>query len=234
MNLTEELKRIKEIMQVKESNEEDIQLYIDLLSDMSPASDNYKKYYNKLKTDYGVDFNKINNDDEYIRSATLSNIKSKSDFLSWAKYIKYAKQIFHLRHIDISLKRNKSVPYETAKTYLNNMGITVEYKKYDGSGNYAWAGGSTVTLPDNVNLGTLIHEIGHVFDDTIYRDGVSKKQTNASSSYGIGDAGEVFAENVMHFFMNPDELKKHLPEVYSDLNERIPNELKSNIEKMFR
>jgi hypothetical protein len=223
----------KEIIKLIENTSEDVQLYVDMLSMWDQNSDKFKKYYDILKSKYGVDYHKINNDEHYISTANLDNIKTKDDFLSFDKYIIYAKEIYALRKIGIiSLKNNREVDFETAKQYLTSIGVKVKYKKYSGIGNYAQASGNTIELSDEIDIGSLIHELGHVIDHTVYKNGISKVQTNASSYYMIGDAGEVFAENIMNFFLNPSKLKQYLPHVYKDLDKRISSKWKINIRKL--
>jgi len=207
---------------------------IDILAMWSPENPRFKRYYDLLKKEYGIDFNKINNDDYYIKNVELSNIKSKTDFLSWNNYIKYATNVYKQRNINISFKTNKVLTFDEAKVYLSNIGVPVKHKKYNGSGNYAQVIGNEMTISDEIDVGTLIHELGHVYDNTKYKDGISKLNTNASSYYGIGKSNEVFAENFTHFFMTPSTLKSKLPEVYNDLNNRISSKWKSNINKLMK
>ncbi len=111
----------------------------------------------------------------------------------------------------------------------NKLGFDVEHKEYAGFGNYAQASTNKIEMPQTADINTVIHEIGHVFYNLKYKDGIASSLTHASSYYGIDMAGEVFAENFMHYFIAPDFIKMYLPEVYSDLNKRIPDKWKKEI-----
>jgi len=207
--------------------EEEIQQLIDIIS-MSPEK--YGKYIKLLKSKYGIDFFDNYNDDIFIEDANLSDIKDKNDFLNFDNYIKYAKKIFSLRKIELPYDIDKTVKHSSVKRIGNLLGYKTKIKEYSGSGNYAsFDLIGTITTPEVVDVNTLIHEIGHYFD-YVYSNGykgVAKKITFASSRYHIAKNNEVFAENFKHYFTAPDLLKNHLPDVYDELNNRIPQKYKT-------
>ncbi len=230
LDLKEIRNKIREYLFENIDNEEMIQTLIDAISTDS-NNPRMQKYKDILKNQYGVDYDELDKDKLYIESANLENILSKDKFMNWDNYVKYAKKIFQLRgmgtiHINY-LKEGISA--EEVKKILEPYKIEVIIKEYSGEGNYASATNSSITIPAVVDLGVLIHELGHVYDHQFYHDGISKLLTNASSPYRIQNSNEVFAENFMHFFLAPEQLKKYLPEVYDDLDRRISSNWKQLI-----
>jgi hypothetical protein len=217
---------------VRENREEEIQLYLDVIAD-DPNNSRLDKYKEILWSEYGVDWKKEIKDDDYLNSVDLDNIKEKTDFRNWDTYVKYAKEVYAKRKLgDPRLSVSKEIPIDYVRTILAPLGIEVEFREYSGEGNYAQHISGKIQIPDPCDLGTLIHEIGHEFDEKVYKEGVSKKNTNASSSYMIGNVGEVFAENFMHYFLASGWLKGKLPEVWDDLNNKIPSKWKNIVNKL--
>ncbi len=226
--------RLSDIL--KETNrDEEIQMYIDIISS-NPNSPAYKKYKTQLKDKYGVDYDKEygNHDENLIKNASLDNIKTKKDFLDFNNYQKYAKRIFQLRSIATKQPKhiNKEASFSDVEAVANRLGFKVKERAYSGSGNYAQASGNRIDVPDPVDVNTLIHEMGHIYHNIHYGDGIASTITYASSHYQIGYADEVFAENFKHFFIAPKFLKQHLPEVYKDLNSKIKSDWKREVKKL--
>lgn len=209
-------------------NNPEVQMYFDIIS-TNPSK--YTKYIDLLKTKHNIDFYEFYNDEKYINNVDLNDIKSQDDFLSYDNYIEYAKNVFRKRGITLPKQVDKTVDIETVRNIGEEMGFKVIAKEYTGgSGNYASYGGNAVTVPPIVDVNTLIHEIGHFFDHEYSNEyeGVAKTLTYASSTYGLGgQSDEVFAENFLHYFIAPNLLKSKLPEVYKELNHKIPNKFKT-------
>lgn len=219
---------------LRESDEEDIQMYLDVIAD-NPNSPSVDRYKDILKVQYGVDWESVIKDDEYLNNVDLNNIKDKSDFRNWDTYIKYAKAVYAARKlVDPKLSVSVEIPLPDVSDVVKPLGITTKFKPYSWEGNYAQHRGGVIEIPDPCDVGTLVHELGHAFDELVYKDGISKKNTNASSSYMIGNVGEVFAENFMHYFLAPVWLKQNLPVVYNDLDSRIPASWKSVIRELLK
>lgn len=176
---------------------------------MNPTSPAYQKYKDILKSKFGVDYDKLDKDNQYIDSANLSNILSKGDFLNFDNYIKYAKKIFQLRGlIDKQPKHYEGyISIEQAKEIGEKLNCRIEYREYNGSGNIAGHDLiNTIIMPNEIDVNTFIHELGHHFDHYYSRDyeGLAKTITYTSSPYEIGKSNEVFAENFMHYFIAPN------------------------------
>lgn len=219
---------IKEFLNedINKNKKEEIQTLIDIIS-MNPSK--YQKYVDLLKDKYNIDYYKIDKDNEYIENANLNDIKSKNDFLNFNNYIKYAKKIFGLRNIPLQKNIDKEINANTIKEIGEKLGFKTKIKEYSGNGNYAaFDLVDTIIVPQKVDVNTLIHEIGHFFDHKYSNNyqGLAKTITHASSSYGISKSNEVFAENFLHFFIAPNMLKEKLPNVYEELNEKIPEKFK--------
>jgi len=210
---------------------ETIQMYLDIIAD-NPTNPKFDKYKDILLTKYGVNWKDEIKDGEYISNIDLNNIKDKSDFKSWDSYVKYAKEIFHIRNLGEPIISNDNlIPFEYVKKILRPLGLKVKDNSSTSVGNYAQHMTGQIQIPDPCDIGILIHEIGHEFDEKVYKDGISKKNTNATSSYAINNAGEVFAENFKYYFIASSWLKRSMPEVYNDLNTRIPSTWKTIIKK---
>ena len=227
---------IREYLNEQQSVEKDeeIQQLIDIIS-MNPNK--YDKYIDILKTKYNVDFNEIYNDEKYVNNPNLNDKKTKNDFLNFDNYIKYAKNIFIKRKITQPNYVDKTISSDEVKKLGNKLGFNVKIKEYSGSGNYAsFDLIDTITIPSEVDINTLIHEIGHFFDHNYSKDynGLAKTITHASSSYHIDKSNEVFAENFLHYFIAPNILKIKLPEVYEELDSKIPNKFKILLNQLLK
>ena len=227
---------IREYLNEQQSvgKDEEIQQLIDIIS-MNPNK--YGKYIDILKTKYDVDFNEIYNDDKYVNNPNLNDIKTKNDFLNFDNYIKYAKNIFNKRKITQPNYVDKTISSDDVKKLGNKLGFNTKIKEYSGSGNYAsFDLVDTITIPSEVDVNTLIHEIGHFFDHNYSKDynGLAKTITHASSPYHIDKSNEVFAENFLHYFIAPNILKTKLPEVYEELDSKIPNKFKILLNQLLK
>lgn len=214
------------------SDNEDIQTLVDIISS-NPSK--YQKYIDLLKNKYNFDFFEHYNDDNFLEHVSLDDIKNVGDFLSYQKYIEYAKKIFKLRNLKKPKHLDKTVSRNKIKELSNFFGLNVKFKKYTGFGNYAEYSPGLLTIPEKVDVNTLIHELGHFFDHySKGYEGIAKSNTHASSFYGISKSDEVFAENFLHYFIAPKWLNKNLPNVYKELNNKIPNKFKKEIRKLVK
>lgn len=218
------------------SSEEEIEMYLDIIS-MNPDNPSYDKYKAVLKDKFNIDWKKMLNDDFYIENASLDDIKTKNDFRDWGKYIKYAKDIFYLRGMGKNQSEIKEIEDEIDLNKATEIGdllnFKVKYKPYTSiSDDIASANKSFLTMPESLDVNTFIHELGHVYDNKYYKEGISKDIVYASTPYGLRDGGECFAENFKLYFIYPNFLKKYLPKVYNDLNKRINSKWKNVIRGM--
>lgn len=220
--------------QQNSEKDEEIQQLIDIIS-INPKK--HRRYIDILKTKHNIDFYDLYNDEKYINNVKLDDIKSKEDFLNFDNYIKYAREIFKKRNISQPNYIDKTVGSDRVKKLGDILGFNVKVKEYSGSGNYAsFDLINTVTTPSEVDVNTLIHEIGHFFDHSYSNgyDGLAKTITWAFSPYHIDKNNEVFAENFLHYFIAPNLLKSKLPEVYKELNSKIPNKFKIILNQLLK
>lgn len=216
------------------SDNEEVQQYIDIIS-IDPEK--YKKYIDILKSKYNIDFYHYYKDNIYLNNIDLNNIRKKNEFLNFDNYIKYAKLIFNKRNIPQPHNIDKTIDSSIVQKIADYFGFKLKIKEYTGNGNYAsFDLINTITVPEKVDVNTLIHEIGHFFDHKYSNDykGLAKTITHASSPYRIDKNNEVFAENFLHYFIAPNLLKKYLPEVYNELNQKIPNKFKSILNNLIK
>lgn len=221
--------------EISDVNSEEIQMYLDVIS-LDANSGKYDKYKQILRDKFNIDWRDYIKDDEYIQNANLGEIKLKTDFMSFEKYIEYAKKIFELRGL-ARIQPNhirKSIDINKATKIGQILSFKVELKEYIGTGNYAEVQSDILRMPNTVDINTFIHELGHIYDHTQYQSENAKILTNASSFYGINNGGEVFAENFMHYFIAPEFLQQHLPEVYADLDRNINPTWKKTIQFLIK
>lgn len=225
--LLERNSNLNQLSEDEDKDEDTIEMLLDIISD-DPNSSKYDKYKDELLNKYGIDWKLKINDDSYIQSANLDDIKNKKDFRDYNHYITYARKIWKLRKIPQLKSIDKTINIDIVKSKLKNLNIDV-VEISENSKNLAQAIGNRIEIPNPCSIDFLIHEIGHVFDNTIYKGKIAKIATNAISFYDIGTACEVIAENFCYYFLSKDLLKNKLPLVYNDLNNSIPSEWKSTI-----
>lgn len=218
------------------SSEEEIEMYLDIIS-MNPDNPSYDKYKAVLKDKFNIDWKKMLNDDFYIENVNLDDIKNVKDFRNWDKYVKYAKEIFHLKGVGRGQSEIKEIDGEIDLNKATEIGeilnFKIQYKpNYSPMDTIATASKSFINMPKSLDINTFIHELGHVYDNKYYKEGISKDIVYASTPYGLRTGGECFAENFKLYFIAPSFLKKYLPEVYSDLNKRINSKWKNVIRGM--
>ena len=213
---------------LNESYTEEQQQYIDIIA-MDPVRN--AKYKANLK-ELGVDFDSIFLDLEHIQNANLRDIKKKTDFLDYGNYIEYARKIFAIRNLNLPSHIDKTLGFAEVVEVGERLGFKVELRNYTGYGNYASHSFGHISVPNPVDVNTLIHEMGHQFDYATNYMGFAKTITHASSPYAIYKNSEVFAENFMHYFIAPEWLKSNLPEVFRELDGKITREYKTVIRGM--
>jgi hypothetical protein len=219
-----------------ELNEESQQL-VDIIS-MNPNSDKYQKYKDILLNKFGINFDDYYKDDYYIENANLSDIKRKDDFVNYDKYIEYAKKIFKIRGLfnDYHAQNIEGIiTIDEAKEIGDKLDFKIINQEYSGGAeNYASHSIDVITIPNEVDINTFVHEIGHHYDhfESKEYEGLANTSTYASSLYEIGKSDEVFAENFKNYFISPNWLKEKLPMVYSELDTNINEKYKKVILKL--
>lgn len=232
--------RCKSLLELlrESSQEEMIQLYVDII-DTTDDADKKRKYVDLLKKQYNYDYKEKKGN---AATPSLDNVLGADDFGSFDEYRKYAKKILRLRlggkyigTVEDIAKIDKSYSFEECTNIVAPIGIKTNLSNsIDSHGNYASAGSTTINLPSEVDVYTLIHEMGHIYDEKYYRAGPSKILTNSISFYGCGNAGECFAENFAAYFLSPSTLKSKLPAVYKDLNSAVNSTWKKVISDILK
>lgn len=215
------------------SSEEEIQMYIDLLDDLDISDSKYEKYYNILKSKFGIEHKKINYR-YYIDNPNLNNLKTKEDFPNFKLYVDYCKAIWRERKIiEFEHLRDYSViQLQNLESLCNEINIkliwTNESSMGHGSSNY-------IKLPkeDGNNLYFVLHELGHVYDyqNNISLDSICKDMRFSPTIYGCSTSGETFAENFYYYFVKPKQLKKEFKNTFLELNKIINLKWKNLIKK---
>jgi hypothetical protein len=217
---------------IYKENEEEIQMYIDILNDMDESNPRYEKYKDILKTKYNMDYKKIDYS-YYINNPNLKDLKTKNDFPNFKLYVDYCKAIWRERKlIDFEHNRNYNnldiVNIEGLCKQLNiKFSITSESMQGHGSSDYI------KLSKDGLNKYFVLHELGHVYD---YRynssiENICKDMRFSPTIYGCNNSGETFAENFYFYFDNPSLLKNKLKQCYTQMNKLINTKWKSTIKK---
>jgi tRNA nucleotidyltransferase (CCA-adding enzyme) len=221
--------------EVTMSSEEEKQLLIDVIS-MNPKNPSYDKYREILKNKYGVEYESIDKDDYYVNNIDLSDIKTKKDFLNFDKFREYGRKITVKRGIADSSQQLDVDNMKEEDLIQAAKDFEYEWKEDSNDSRINWASVSaanSMKTPVPCDMGTYLHELGHILDYKVNYSGLAKEFTNASSWYNV-NSGEVFAENFMHFFLSPELLVEKLPHVYDELNLIIPEEWKLKISDLLQ
>jgi 8-oxo-dGTP pyrophosphatase MutT (NUDIX family) len=216
---------------------EEAQQYIDIIS-MNPKLEKYQKYKVILKDKFGIDFDSIYKDQEYIDNANLNDIKKQDDFLDFGNWLDYAKIISKKRgFIPMNLYDTSSNKYkltdeiwsETSKKlnfYIKK--VPYEERGTDG-GDIARAFGNTIYYTEYADFYYFLHELGHIYNFQNNIEGIIKNPAYSPTNYGTTNSGETFAENFAIYFINPMALKNWNEDVYnamdSEINEKYKNEI---------
>jgi hypothetical protein len=203
-------------------DQERIQLYKDIVSTTSDRSK--IKKYKALLLDMGYDYDAEVKDDEYLNNPSLDDIKVLSDFESFDKYKRYASKMYSIRTKSIKQPKEPDIVIgiDDIAAQITKLGITIKVNNNYDRYNYAAASRGIITLPQRFGIATLIHELGHIIHYETGYVGIASEASHSSSFYGLGDAGEVFAENIKHYYINPDYLKRVSPKVYNEIKRLVP------------
>ncbi len=218
---------------------EEAQLFIDIISD-NPEIASSSRYKKILYDNYGIDFDAINNDDKYIDDASLHDVKTQNDFLSFDKWLKYGKIISEKRGFINPTAFDNAMSIGVSDEKLLEISKKLEFdlvkipyiERGSGSGDVARVEGNTLKYAF-MDAYYLAHELGHIFSHKYNVHGwQSLMATNAPTKYGNTNQGEAFAENFAIYFIAPDWLKSKLPLVYHELDVHIPNLWKDEIREV--
>jgi hypothetical protein len=216
---------------------EEAQQYIDIIS-MNPKLDKYQKYKVILKDKFGIDFDSIYKDQEYIDNANLNDIKKQDDFLDFDNWLNYAKIISKKRgFIPMDSYLTPSDKYKLTDEIWNETSKNLDFiikkipytERGTGSGDIARAFGDTIYYTDYADFYYFLHELGHIYNFQNNIEGIIKNPAYSPTNYGTTNGGETFAENFAIYFINPMALKNWNEDVYnamdSEINEKYKNEI---------
>ena len=216
---------------------EEAQQYIDIIS-MNPKLEKYQKYKVILKDKFGIDFDSIYKDQEYIDNANLNDIKKQGDFLDFGNWLDYAKIISKKRgFVPMDLYATPSDKYKLTDEIWNETSKNLDFiikkipytERGTGSGDIARAFGDTIYYTDHADFYYFLHELGHIYDFKNNIKGIIKNPAYSPTNYGTTNGGETFAENFAIYFINPMALKNWNEDVYnvmdSEINEKYKNEI---------
>lgn len=204
-----------------QSENGDIQMYIDIIDNLDKNDIKRNKYIKILKDKYDYDYIE-NDDDENINGADINNIKNINDFKSYKNYKTYSEKIFEIRTKNIdyskfygnkikSIDRNQLInlleKYNIKSSFINGY---ISHPTDKINKNISWAG-------DTIDSSHILHEIGHFFDDDI-----KIPTTYSLTDYGLTNIGECTAESIMLFLLNPKYYNELLPNVGKYIQNKLP------------
>jgi hypothetical protein len=206
------------------SDNEEIQMYIDIIDGLEKNDPKREKYINTLKTKYNYDYIE-GNDEDYINNANLNDIKDLNDFKSFSNYKKYAEKILRLREktTDYSKFYNYS-PTSISKeelirllekykinSYFNKNGVYSSPSGGKDEMSIDWAG-------DTFDKSHVLHEIAHFFDDKIHIP-----ITYSLTDYGLTNQIECTCDSIMLYLLNTNYYKKIFPDIGKYIEKNIPS-----------
>ena len=216
------------------------QQLIDIISS-NPQLEKYQKYKVILKDKFGIDFDSIYKDQEYIDNANINDIKKQDDFFDFDNWLKYAKIISKKRgFIPMDLYDVPSDKYKLTDEIWNetskNLNFNVKKIPYiergtDG-GDIARAFADTIYYTDQADFYYFLHELGHIYDFQNNIKGIIKNPAYSPTNYGTNNSGETFAENFAIYFINPMALKNWNEDVYNSLDSQINTKYKNEISRI--
>lgn len=205
----------------KMSNENDIQMLIDIIDDLDINSDKRTKYINILKDKYGYNYTE-NNDEYYINNANLYDIKSQKDFKSYMKYKLYAKKILRIREENIDYSKF----YNYRPTTIDKKPLINLLEKYKIKSFFTKKGSISSPIKDEMSIdwagnifdkSHILHEIGHFFDDDIIIP-----ITYSLTDYGLTNQKECTCESIMLFLLNKEYYISILPDIGGYIDKNLP------------
>jgi hypothetical protein len=216
---------------------EEAQQYIDIIS-MNPKLEKYQKYKVILKDKFGIDFDSIYKDQEYIDKANLNDIKKQDDFLDFDNWLNYAEIISKKRgFVRMDSYLTPSDKYKLTDEIWNETSKNLDFiikkipytERGTGSGDIARAFGDTIYYTDHADFYYFLHELGHIYNFQNNIEGIIKNPAYSPTNYGTTNGGETFAENFAIYFINPMALKNWNEDVYNamdlEINEKYKNEI---------
>jgi len=221
---------------------EEAQTYIDILSTNS-LSGNYQKYKDILKDKFGIDFDSLNKDQEYIDNASLNDIKKQDDFLNFDNWLIYAKKVSKMRgfvNMDLYDTPNDIMTDSIWNEMAKKLDFEVEKVPYEehntGSGDIARTMADRVYYTEHADLYYFLHELGHVYDfqNKLEANRIVKNPAYSPTHYGTTNAGEDFAENFAIYFINPTALKNWNKDVYEEMDAVINDKYKKEVNKLLK
>lgn len=196
---------------VKESKEEDILFYVDVLDFSSSLTfEQREKYIKILKDKYNYNYKQKYNDLEKIKNISLSDDFSKKDFSDYNNYKKYCLIYFKMRRFKSNLSSNyyDVITISEVEKFVSKFPIKVEKNK-NFSDFLAYVNTNNIVMPEKSYKGVIIHELGHVVQHlTKYHDGFLTDIKYSPSEYGTTNGGECFAESFTHYILDSNYKKE--------------------------
>jgi len=224
--INEELQKLveylNEVQQV--SDNEELQLYVDIIDDLDKNDIKRAKYIEVLKNKFNYDYVE-GNDEDYINNANLNDIKSFNDFRSVSNYRKYAKKLLDLREKNVdyykffnyspaSISKKELIglceKYDITSLFKNTEGISTRTGGRDEK-IINWSAGNE--FPKN----HILHEIGHFVDHKIFIP-----TTYSLTEYGLLNPAESTCDSIMLYLLNPEYYKQILPEIGGYIEKNLP------------
>lgn len=209
------------------SDNETIQMYVDIIDGLDKQDDKRQKYINVLKDKY--DYTYVEGSDEsFIENANLSNIVKLDDFRSFSNYKIYAEKLLRLRENSLNINYSKfytyspsSIEKEELTTLLKKYKITSYFTK---TGNLSSPAGSKNDMAidwagDTFDKSHILYELAHLVGD----DKLNIPTTYSLTDYGLSNPSECSADSIMLYLLNTQYYKQLMPEVAKDIEAAIPN-----------
>jgi hypothetical protein len=213
----------EELNSIQVSDNEEIQLLVDIIDNLSSNDERRTKYINMLKSKFNYEYIE-GSDNEYIHNINLADIKSIHDFRSYSNYKIYAEKLLRLREktVDYS-KFYNYLPTSINKVELINLLEKYKIKSYfTKKGVYSsptggkdemsidWAG-------DTFDKSHILHEIAHFFDNKIHIP-----ITYSLTDYGLTNQAECTCDSIMLYLLNKKYYKYILPKIGNYIEINIP------------
>ena len=206
------------------SNNDDIQLFVDIIDGLNIGDANRNKYINLLKTKYNYNYI-AGNDIEYIDAANLSDIKTIKDFRSYSNYKLYAEKLLRLREKKVNYHKF----YNYSPTSINKYDLINLLERYKIKSHFTKRGiysspmrgvsEMSIDWAGNVfDKSHVLHEVAHFFDDKI-----RIPITYSLTDYGLTNEAECTCDSIMLYLLNKKYYKSILPKVGEYIEKNIPS-----------